>query len=503
MIVAATWTVVAIAWRWIGTRPVLDDGELDRARASAGAALRDAESRACPREPLRGAARPGSGRAALRAVFDRSGAHSGCWDVLLAEDGEALFAMSYADGSQEGLAELERDRDPPPAEPDDPPLPERWESHRMGRAVTPTPLAIEERVLAACRETAHAAREALAHEDVCSPFGLGWLEVDFVRVVRLGHVLVAISRDALRRGDPAAGVRALFDGMRLGTDLARGRSTWVATMVGAALIHSMLGQLEMVLAQERAWDEETIRELQREVEVLVRTTPLPDGPLRDDPVTMAIDRLMRDGWEPPVALPRPAGDVPEEDETIWAAREAAPVVMLAAASSLASVRCDPHGSRAACTGRIDEELARARELPAEPPLWRVLLGPRAVRPALEDVTRGLLLTAPASYVRRWEQAALGIAATWLVLEHRALARRERCPRADELGRVELPGSIASRLGGRLEVFETRLPHRPLEISAPGWLRSPDEHDPPRVRLPIARAYCPALALRAEHAAGAP
>lgn len=494
VVVAVIASVASVAWWWIGHRPVLDPGELEGARASAAQALRDAETSSCPREPLRGVSRPGSGRDALRAIFDRTGDHARCWEVLLAEDRGALLAMAQAGSTQEGFDELAPDPEPLAEGPEDPPMPEAWWSFSMGRAVGPTALPIEERIAGACGETAQAVRDALAREDLCSPFGLGWMHVDLLPVIRFGFVLVAIAREALRRGDLAAGVQALLDGIRLGTDLARGRSTWVGTMAGAAVAGTMLGQIEMALAQERAWDEATIRVLQREIEVLVRTTPTPDGPLRDDPVSMAIDALRAGGWEPPVELPWEASEARVE-ETISEAREASPVVVFGVAASIDTIRCGPELSRSACVARIDEEIARAVALPDQPPLWRVLLGPRMVRPALDDIARSRLLEAVAPYVRRWEHVALGTAATWLVLEHRALALGGRCPRADELGRVAMPPGITSRLGGSFEVFETRIPHRPLEISAPSWLRSPEDREPPRVRLPVARAYCPMLVLR--------
>jgi hypothetical protein len=480
------------AWLWLHERPMVDEDELEAARAFATREHRATMEQRCPRGVLRGHAMPGDGTAAFAALLDANGEHAACWTFVRDHSDAVRRAMTATD-----LPAAEREAELPSWEggtaPDVPPAPADWESHAAGRPLRQTALPAERDILAACAGVAEALERVVAHESVCSPFPLALpgASTELRTTVWLGRVLAATARERLRRGQLAEGFALLHDGLRAGHDLARGRAAALSAMLGGALIAVMLGQLEILLAMELPWDDALLRELERQVVILSATGPLPDNFVRDDAIAMMTESLLHLGWSPPRPLPPPGPPGPPGEADPEDVLGVSVVGSHAAATRLASLRCTPDEPRSLCLDRIRRaaESVDAQSL-IEPDFRVTLLGPRSFRAETFDMMHAANLQATARYGQRLAVLDAAVRALWIVLEHRRLLLDGRpCPSAAELDRAIESIPTERGLGGALVILPSGLPYRPIEIGGPPWLR-PIGETQSELRLPLARAYCP-------------
>lgn len=239
--------------------------ELEELRATFAAELA-ALPASCPREVLRGQATPGSGEAALL---------------------EAVTIMQAApcDDAFSG---------------DDPPTDE---------------------VVNACMPAIAAARRAVAHEDLCSPWRPGLRGTPGLRpMLHLGKLIARVARQQLSADQPADAVSLLLDGVRLSQDLSRGRTSLIVAMVGAAITKSLVEPLTQAVA---AAPPDVARRALAEVEALQETEPTYHGVLQGEILTTQlmniVPALEGPGWTPPGGWgdqPPPTFDDPDDTQTL-------------------------------------------------------------------------------------------------------------------------------------------------------------------------------------------
>ena len=152
--------------------------------------------RHCPRPVLRGTARPGSGEAAALRAREAMAAPA-CSAVFERQDQPALDA------------------------------------------------------LAPCLPAVDALREAVSHEDLCSPWRAGIrANAAFLPLVRLGRLVSAKARALLDARQNPQAATLLLDAVRFSQDLARGGPSIVTAAIGHSIYNAVKPQLGQLLAQQ-------------------------------------------------------------------------------------------------------------------------------------------------------------------------------------------------------------------------------------------------------------
>jgi hypothetical protein len=478
---------------WLWRRPAVSDTELREIESFAGDALRAQRTQSCRRQVLRGRPIDGDTHAEFRALLDPRGPFGACWALRDAHDRALAKALRLNELSSREI-DLELPALPPgDALADDALVPEEWWSFATGRPIRAARTELESELLNRCAPVVVAVRRLVRHGSVCTPNDLVLEQAPGMPIVHLSQIVSIAARDRLRQGAVLDGIQLILDGIRISADFVRGRVTALVAMLANAAIATYLGQLEILLAMDLPWDEATLRSLQSEIEILVRTVPTPDGFFRDDAIAMLIEQLLAMGWRPPFALPpverteleREPGVDPNEMRRITAA------AFYALARDLERVRCRADDTRQACLAAIERSPRAAMYSPSAGSYlarhgWLLR---RARQHMRRDVATNL-----ASYAHRMLVTDAALRAQWVVLEHRRLALAEgRCPSAAQLRARLASVPTETGLGGRFAIRSSALPDRPIEIGAPMWLR-PRSDLRPNVWLPLARAYCPAFSV---------
>ena len=458
--------------------------ELER---KALAAAETNRTRQCVRPVLRGEARPGSADAAMIATIEGAPEIRPCFD-LLDDSGEALTGVIHLPSGDA------------PAR--------RWSTARPlddpeGRG------ALLDRVVATCAPLVAKLREAVSHEDACSPYLIGRRGTPkLLYQLRGAKVLAATARKALADGKPREALAVLLDGLRFQQDMYRGGASFLYPMVSAAASSFLAPTLELALDAPQPLGDELLADVQRELTLLLDAEPHLSGILRGESESSALylflGGLKPREWTPPGGWGEErASDPPPAESRLPAAvpygaddRDDLAVAWLAADEQARDWQraCPPTATTAACQAgmeRIAERIAERVESQSEMSRWFRML--RAEDPK-EDQLRQIIeiLKAVGSpvfgkYVRRYGQVGFLLAAARLHAGFRALAEKgARCPERAAFDAAPLSALRALPWDGS-----------PIEIApaegggyvlspAPDLRSAPD--DPPvtwRVRCPIA------------------
>lgn len=436
----------------------------------------------CRRDVLRGEPLPGDGTAALALWLTPGGRFAAC---LRAEPSRASSLHEALEWSDEDFDALPEETDAPPSEPaaTTPPTSPQWEMRGIGRAMSRDRSEAEASVLAACQGFEVAIGEALQHESVCTPYPVGVVP-DARLLSHAVRVLVVIARERLRAGQSRLAFEVLFDAVRLGQDLGRGRAA-ESRSIGVALTELALAQIEGLLASQLPWHEGDLEALERQAAVLARTPGLAghyDTWAMDLLSDASIDPLQARGWSPPSPreAPRPWQDEPADAFVAGAA------YLAEAARGLCAADSEPAACLTAWRGARDRAVLEARGVDE----FVVERWPRL------DRGGALRVSAREWFQRRVEELAQWLAvqratdALALALRHRRLceAQGQVSVRDLEAARAAEQTLVATR---DLAVLPSALPYRPIEVGAPAWL-DPAEGAGGEVRLPVWELYCPPL-----------
>lgn len=466
----------------IYTRPYASDDEIASIARETTRAILERRAERCFRPPLRGDAIAGSGRDEVIAIL----AQNDCRTRTMAPgwasapDGELppdpLVPLDPFDGAPAPNAI------PLEMAPRLPPM--------LQRTAQPA----ERAVIDECGRAVARMRRAIAHEDLCSPFGIetygnDGLDNSFERVE---HAFATIARDEVRQGRLLEGIEVLLDAMRLAMDMARGPATRNVAMDGSVRLGVLENEFEVLLAQDMGWDDATLRQLEAEVIVLAQTSPMPDRPHREDPWATLAATLPLLAWEPPERLRTRLSD--DFIQHTWRdsggdielslddGRRAAVTSAHRMLGWVSQLRCSPADTREACDRRLRATVAASARRPAPMVWWRTWL--RSARGRIETIVdeNPLEYHVQAGFgSRAWREAVAR--ALWIVLEHRRLTvTGTACPTARELTARIGPIPTERGLGGHFTFRNVSLPFHPIAVFPPWWIEG---------NAPVL-VYCPML-----------
>ena len=232
---------------WL-TRPLTSAEEIAATGELALDAIRDAQTRSCPRPVLRGETIAGDASADLVRLLSTESPFAACLSFVGEHRAEVEDAIWLLDGRIESLPEDTTRTDGE----DDPPWPDassEWDYPRQARRLHTEPLAMEREVLTRCAGLDLEVERIVQHASVCTPFPLGSGDPD-IRVLWLMKAVVIVARDRLQHGESRRGFELLLDAEQLALDAQRGRPQLVGAMIGVAATRLIHAQVQWLLLNE-------------------------------------------------------------------------------------------------------------------------------------------------------------------------------------------------------------------------------------------------------------
>ncbi|MBN8612071.1 MAG: hypothetical protein J0L92_15865 [Deltaproteobacteria bacterium] len=402
-------------WHWSVTVP--SDAVVAEVGRIVGDAYVDARRTPCPREVLRGTPLAGDGARALRELVSADGAYGSCLVALAPVDGESTDVV-----------------------------------------IPPSCAGIELEVA-----------EALQHESVCSPLPIGDEPHGVVHYVRLARVLAAIAGARAEEGRVQEGLEIALDALRLASDVARGRVSFLASMIASAMVDAPVQTLTRLMRELPRDAPIELASLERQALVLGRTQSGPEHWAEDDILMLLRAPLEQRGWTVPRAIEDEMGPALPWGEDDPHAYDRA----------LVGAQADLARARAVCAGATTRrecvEAWRTEAVRAEPSWFASL-----VDPSLVDYAETVRSVSP-YFVRAAEAEAAVRAVVALFVHRRLAATGDACVTPGAVEAELRRQGIAEGVGGTFSV--RACPDDPcrLSVRAPEWLTE-DADDSPVVLL---------------------
>lgn len=398
--------VVVCLWLWHWRVTVPSDAVVAEVGRIVGDAYVDARRTPCPREVLRGTPLRGDGARMLRELVSPDGAYGSCFVALAPVDGETMDVV-----------------------------------------IPPSCAGIEIEVA-----------EALQHESLCSPLPIGDEPHGVVHYVRLARVLAAIAGARVEEGRVQEGLEIALDALRLANDVARGRVSFLASMIASAMVDAPVQTLTRLMRELPRDAPIDVASIERQALVLGRTQSGPEHWAENDILMLLRAPLEQRGWTAPRAIADEMGPALPWGEDDPHAYDRA---LVGAQADLARARAICAG---AATRRECVEAWRAEATRAEPPSWFASIGD----PSLVDYAETVRSVSP-YFVRAAEAEAAVRAVVALFVHRRLAATGDACVTPGALEAELRRVGIADGFGGTFSV--RACPDDPcrLSVHAPEWL----------------------------------
>ena len=466
---------------WL-TRPLASADEIEATGELALDAIRDAQTRSCPRPVLRGEAIAGDASADLVRLLSVDSPFAACLSFVGEHRTEVEDAIWLSDGRIEPLPE---DTTRTEVE-DDPPSPDassEWDYPRKARRLHAEPLAVEREVLTRCAGLDLEVDRIVQHASVCTPFPFGSGDPD-IRVLWLMKALVIVARDRLQHGESRRGFELLLDAEQFALDAQRGRPQLVGAMIGVAAMRLIHAQVQWLLLNELPWTEADLVALTHQASLLSAQVNRPDRWAADDLLAVTFPVLSQLG----VGIPEEAIVVPST-----LSDEAAIGLIAFTMHTYPNIArlCEGLGTNQECAARYGAEAARVAALEDSVVLPFAYAFPNLAPDEFQSTEFASWHRSMVPLLNRAWRAEAERDALPLLFVARRLALDGQCPTAEELTREAGTLLTPTGLGGALEVLSSNVEFEPLEVCAPGWMAPVDLG---RVRLPLLDAYCPAFPL---------
>ena len=392
------------------------------------AAVERNRARRCLRPVLRGAPLEGPADAKIIAVIEGSRETRACQELLEAES-DAIDALLFVpEGEDSGPPRFWR-----PARPLGDPASRGDLARRVGEA---------------CAPVLRQMREAVRHEDACSPYLAGRRGTPrLAPQIRLARAVALAARSHLHEGRSREALELLLDALRFQQDMYRGGAGFLYAMVSVAANGFLVPVLEIALNDARSSGAELLGQVQRELEGLLEAEPHPGEILRGEQeyaaLYMFLGGMKGPAWTPPGGWgeerppARPEGRLADATITVgaderddlavaWLAADATAVEWAAACPTTVSMRACEDGMKA-----VSERLDRKVEDRSQLSRWLGLLGAEDPQEeVLKQVLEILQAGTPAfsKYLRRLGLTVFAYASLRLHAAYRALAESSgRCP----------------------------------------------------------------------------